>query len=117
MQAQISLHKIALYAYHGCLEQEKIVGNNYEIDINVWIDVTNAVESDDVADTVNYATMYEIVKQEMMIPSNLLEHVAGRIIKSIKREFPQIQMVEIRIAKMPPPISGKISAASVTIKA
>lgn len=116
MQAQIALHKISLYAYHGCLEQERIVGNNYEIDIRVWIDASKAVESDDVADTINYASIYEIVKQEMMIPSNLLEHVAGRIIKSVKKEFSLIQMVEITIAKTPPPISGKIAAASVTIK-
>ena len=115
MNTSIKLSDIRFYAYHGVLEQERKVGNNYVINIHLNADLTLACESDNVEDTINYALVYNIVEEEMKTPSNLLEHVAMRILKSIKSTFPQVLRVEVRIAKNNPPVSGEIKCAEVII--
>lgn len=65
-------------AYHGCLEQEKIRGNVFIVDFKGSLDLSAAAESDNLNDTLNYGEIYEIVAEEMSIPSELLENVADR---------------------------------------
>ena len=64
------------------------VGNTFIVDLILTAPLENAVWSDDLSDTINYATVYETVKAEMAIPSRLLEHAAGRILKA-ERDFPE----------------------------
>ena len=115
MNTSIKLSDIRLYAYHGVLEQERKVGNNYVVNIHLDADLSLACESDNVEDTINYALVYNIVEEEMKTPSNLLEHVAMRILKSIKSTFPQVVNIEVRIAKNNPPVRGEIKCAEVII--
>ncbi|MDL2257415.1 dihydroneopterin aldolase [Bacteroidales bacterium OttesenSCG-928-I14] len=111
----INLTQMNFFAFHGVMEQEKKVGNVFTVDLSLHLDLSAAVESDDLNDTINYATIYEIVKQEMETASNLLEHLAGRIIKAIKANFPQIEGIEITLAKRRPPFAADIKEASVTL--
>jgi len=111
----IELKGMSFYAYHGVMEQEQKVGNTYTIDLKLYADLSRAAQTDNLNDTVNYAAVYEIVKEEMKVPSQLLEHIAGRIINHIKRDFPKITIVKIRLAKLNPPISGDIKEAAVVI--
>jgi dihydroneopterin aldolase len=111
----LELKEMIFHAYHGVLEQERKVGNTYVIDLKIYFDLEQAMHSDDLADTVNYVSIYEIVKQEMLLPSNLIEHVAGRIIKHIRIDFPQIKNIEIRLAKKNPPFGGDIKETAVGI--
>jgi len=111
----IELKGITFHAYHGVLQQERVVGNSYSIDLKLYFDFTQASESDNLDDTINYASVYEIVKTEMKTPSNLIEHAAKRIIKEIKYKFPQIKEIEIRLAKKNPPIGGDIQEVAVII--
>ncbi len=76
----IELKGMTFFAYHGAMEQERKVGNSFVVDLHLFLDLTPAATSDNLEDTVNYASVYELVKEEMAIPSNLLEHAAGRII-------------------------------------
>ncbi len=115
MKTSINLSDIRLFAYHGVLEQERKAGNNYIVNIHLDADLSLACESDNVEDTINYALVYNIVEEEMKIPSNLLEHVAMRILKSIKSTFPQVVRLEVRIAKNNPPVRGEIKCAEVII--
>ena len=78
-------------------------------------DVYEAGESDRLEDALNYQDLYTIIKEEMEIPSKLLENVALRVIKRAKTTFPQIQKATISVAKMNPPIGGKVEASRVTI--
>ncbi len=112
----IQLNKLEFFAFHGVSEQEKKVGNTFIVDFECEIDFSKALESDDLEDTVSYADIYHLIKKEMEIPSNLLEHVAGRIIRSVQNNFPQIQMLKISIAKINPPIGGQAASATVTIQ-
>ena len=115
MKTSIRLTEMQFYAYHGVLAQETKVGNNYVVNICMTADLTRACQSDNVDDTINYALVYDLVKTEMEQPSQLLEHVAMRIYRSIQSAFPQITQMEVRLAKNTPPISGEVKSAEVII--
>ena len=72
----IDVTGIRVYGYHGCLEEEAVIGQEYVIDVKIRCDFSKAILSDDLSHTVDYCTVYEIVKREMAIPSRLIEHVA-----------------------------------------
>ena len=112
----IELREMIFHSYHGVMEQERIVGNTYRIDLKLFLDLSKAVESDKLEDTLNYADIFDLVKEEMAIPSHLLEHIAGRIVKKIRQKYPHISKVKIRLAKNSPPIEGEIREAAVVIK-
>ncbi|MGI6047586.1 MAG: dihydroneopterin aldolase [Petrimonas sp.] len=115
MQTSILLKNMHFYAYHGVLPQERIVGNNFVVNVEFTADVSKSFETDNVEDTINYAEIYDLVKVEMAIPSQLIEHVAGRIFSKIKKSFPQIITLEVRLAKLNPPVSGEVAASEIII--
>ncbi len=115
IKSYIHLQDIKIYAYHGVLEQEKQTGNYFIIDLKIYLDLHRAALSDSLDDTVSYAEIYSIVKEEMDIPAHLLEHVAGRIVLRIKKEFPSIHKVKIKLSKLNPPVGGEVEKASVVI--
>ena len=78
-ESYIHIDGIRLHARHGVLPQEQLTGNDYIINVRASYDISRAMQTDDVADTLNYAEVYNIIKEEMNIPSKLIEHVAGRI--------------------------------------
>ena len=102
------------HAFHGVMEAERIIGGAFLVDISYDLE-TNAVETDDIKDTISYAVVYDIIKAEMQKPSNLIEHAAGRIIKAVKCKFPQIRNTTVKISKLNPPINGEAGKASVSI--
>lgn len=115
MKSLIRLNKMKFYAFHGVGEQEQKVGNTYVIDLKLYADLSKASETDNLEDTINYAEIYNLVKTEMEIPSKLLEHVAGRILQKIKKDFPLIEKVEIYLAKERPPMGGEVESAAVVM--
>jgi len=115
MKSYILLENMVFFAYHGVMLQERTAGNTFIVSLKMETDLSEAVESDSLTDTVNYAQVYEAVKEEMNIPSNLLEHVAGRIVKSLRNRFPRLGTIEIKLSKNAPPIMGQIEQASVII--
>lgn len=115
MKSYIVLENVEFYAYHGVYPEERKEGNNFLVNIKATVDFEKASYSDDLADTVSYAEMYDLVKEEMMIPSDLIEHVAGRVLRRIKSEMEAVQELEVRITKKNPPIDGKVESASVVL--
>ncbi|MDR1003430.1 MAG: dihydroneopterin aldolase [Prevotellaceae bacterium] len=111
----ISLNRLRLFARHGVYEEERTKGNDFIVDLHLKVDITRAMQTDDVADTVNYSEVCELVKREMAIPSNLLEHVAGRIARQLFRTFPTVESVDLRIAKCHPPMDAAVETAAVRI--
>ena len=114
--SRIYLDDMRFYAYHGVMEQERLVGGEYSVLLAVEADLTEAVRTDDVADTVNYAALYEVVKGEMAVPSKLLEHVAGRIGRRALDKFERITTLTIRVTKLNPPMGADCKGASVELK-
>jgi dihydroneopterin aldolase len=112
----IELKGMIFHAYHGVMEQERKVGNTFTVDLELYTDLSMSIETDQLEDTINYALIYDIVKTEMAVSSCLLEHIAGRIGKRIKKDFPQIETLKIRLAKLNPPVSGEIKEAAVVLQ-
>jgi len=113
MTSKILLENIKIYAYHGVLPEENIIGTYYIINLELHADLWKAAETDNLEDTISYAEVNEIIHHEMKIPSKLLEHVAGRIINKIHQQFPQINCIKIKITKTNPPMKGELKGASV----
>lgn len=110
----IKLKNIKVYAYHGCLIEEKKIGSDYRIDLKVMADLSSSAISDRLTDTVDYVHLNRIVKEEMAIRSKLLEHAAERILIRILKEIPLVQKVTVNVSKINPPIGGNVEM--VTIK-
>lgn len=115
VKSQISLNSIRLYAFHGVMPQERTVGGWYTVSLTIDYPFSRALQSDDVADTLNYASVLEVVKREMKIPSNLIEHVAGRIVDALFSEFPLIEAIDMVLSKENPPMGGDTMGASVRL--
>ena len=112
---KIYLDDMRFYAYHGVMEQERRVGGEYSVSLTVEADLADAVHTDDVADTINYAELYTLVKHEMTVPSKLLEHVAGRIGQRVIAEYERIMAVTVRVMKLNPPMGADCNGASVEL--
>lgn len=113
--ATIALEGMEFHAYHGCFAEEQMTGNTFFVDIYFNTDTEAAENSDNLAETINYAEVYELIKDEMAVKSNLLEHVGKRIINAIKNRFPEIDNIELKVSKMNPPIGGKVDNVSVIL--
>ena len=115
MTTKIIIDKMHFHAFHGVMPHEREVGNEFEVGLTLELDVTRAIESDRIEDTISYADLFKLVKEEMDIPSRLIERVAGRILRRIKAEYPQILALEVRVAKMNPPVGGLMKKAEIVL--
>ncbi|MDR2123218.1 MAG: dihydroneopterin aldolase [Flavobacteriaceae bacterium] len=111
---KIKLKNIKVYAYHGCLEEEAKVGSFYLINLTIWSNLQKAGKSDNLDDTINYAELTQIVKEQTKIRSNLLEHVAQRILTEIEIKYRTIQKVKVSVAKLNPPVNANVDEVRVT---
>jgi dihydroneopterin aldolase len=115
MTGRIALEGLEFHAFHGVYPHERESGNWFEVDISVETDFTAAALTDDLSGTVNYEILYRIVKDEMEKPSRLLETVAQKIVDDVMRELPAVQGIDLKIAKINPPVGGKIRKASIHV--
>lgn len=111
----ITLSDMRFHAYHGVMPQERLTGNDYTVSLRIKYDVQNAMKSDNVNDTLNYAEVYRLVCEEMMVPSNLLERVAYRIADRLQRRFMALDAVDVKITKLNPPMGADFNGASVEL--
>ena len=112
----IEIEGMEFYAFHGHFDVEKIAGNRFVVNLKIETDCSKAGLSDKLEDTLDYQKAYLAVKEEMAIPSNLLEHVCQRIITRIKSEFPEAKKVVVKVSKMNPPMGGQIEKVSLTME-
>lgn len=116
MTSQISMEQMEFYAFHGVYSEERTVGARFLVDLTMNIDLKKAGQSDQLEDTINYELVYNVVRAEMKIPSQLIEHVAYRIKNTLTEQFPEIQKLTLKVTKLNPPLGGKIGSVSVTIE-
>lgn len=115
MSSKIYLRNVRFHAFHGVLPQEGIVGNDYLVNLVLDYDFSSALKTDDLQGTLNYAEVYQKVREEMAVPSKLLEHVAGRIAHRLFSDFPEIQKLQLSITKVNPPMSADSDGAGVEV--
>ena len=116
MMGKVILKDIRVYAFHGCMEEEELIGSDYIVNLEVETDMHQPANSDLLKDAVDYVQLNTIVKEEMLIRSRLLEHIAQRIIDRILKQFPVVKNVEVKVAKQNPPIGGDVREVCVSIK-
>ena|SRR6185503_3094429 len=109
----IQISGIELYAYHGCLEEEAVIGGNYRVDVAIRTDFEKAATKDELAKTVNYVDVYDIVKEQMAMRSKLIEHVAKRIASALLKQLQRVQEAEVKVTKMNPPMNGNVESVTV----
>ena len=115
MNMYILLENMRFFARHGVYEEERINGGHFAVDLKLKINADAAILSDDVSDTINYADVFDLIAKEMQQPSRLLEHLAGRIVQSVQKQYPSILNMEIKVSKLNPPLNGETDKASVVI--
>lgn len=112
----IALNNIRIYAYHGCLGEEGVIGSEYRVDVELSADLNKAAHSDTLSDTVDYVTINRLIKEEMKKRSKLLENVSKRIVDRIFSEHKMVTDVLLKISKINPPITGDVEMVTVTLK-
>ncbi|MFN8698753.1 MAG: dihydroneopterin aldolase [Flavobacteriales bacterium] len=110
---RISLHDIRVHAYHGCLEEEAIIGTQYTVKVDLFTDFMQAAEEDDLSKTIDYVRVSEIVHEQMAIRSKLIETVALRIVNALRSEFPSALEGLVTVEKHAAPMPGQVGSVSV----
>ena len=111
----VKVENIRVFAHHGCLPEETIIGSNYRVDLTVKANLKSASLSDDLKDTVDYVLLNKIVKEQMSKPSKLLESVAKRILDAVFINDNKVVFCSVDIAKICPPINGDVESVSVKL--
>ena len=115
MNGKVALEGLEFHAFHGVYPHERESGNWFEVDISVETDFSRAAATDELVGTVNYETLFRLVKEEMEQPSKLLETVAEKIVNDVLTNFPSVKSVQFKISKLNPPIGGKCKKATVSL--
>ncbi|MBL7747884.1 MAG: dihydroneopterin aldolase [Chitinophagaceae bacterium] len=109
----VELTDLHFFAYHGLYPEERKTGNeflvNLAVDYQPGADIVN-----DITGSINYATLFEIIKKQMQQPSDLLETLSMTIAAEVHSSFPQIKKIQISISKMHPPIASFEGKVTVT---
>ena len=113
----IRLKNVRVYACHGCLKEETIIGSDYVVQLEVEANLLPSSATDKLTDTVDYVHLNAIIKQEMAIPAKLLETVAARINRRVLSELSLVDRVQVCVAKINPPIGGDVAAVEVCLEA
>ena len=108
----IQLEGIRCYGYTGYLPEEQVLGQWFEVDVTLWLDLALAAKSDAIEDTIDYRNIINRV-QHLVKTSKfaLVERLAGAIAESILTSD-SIQQVKVRLSKPAAPIpdfSGKVT--------
>ena len=116
MKATVKVENLKIYAFHGCMEEEKVIGSDYVVDICAVCSVGKKAFGDEIKGTVDYVDLARIAKREMSIRSKLLEAVVNRIISSCFNEISVLEQVSVTVSKINPPINADVASVSVSME-
>ena len=112
----IRIKNIKIHTNHGCLDEEEKIGSDYIVHVSLETDLSIPAKSDKLEDTVDYVSIYSIVKEQMKMRSLLLETVVQRIIDDILLKHSQVKTTTVEVQKINPPIGGEVDYVSVERK-
>jgi dihydroneopterin aldolase len=113
--SRITINNMRMHAYHGCWEEEAIIGGDYVVDVALTLDFSGAAAGDDLTQTADYVLVREIVYHEMAIRAKLIETVAHRIKNKLIEALPMVENVWVRITKVNAPMGGQVESVSVEV--
>ena len=115
MKATVKVENLKIYAFHGCMEEEKIIGGDYVINICAVCSVGKKAFDDEIGGTVDYVDLARIAKREMSVRSRLLEAVVKRIIDCCFNEISVLDQISVTVSKISPPIDADVESVSVSM--
>lgn len=110
----VHLNELKFHAHHGLYPGEEKTGGPFEVNLSVWYNPAGPVTS--IEQTINYVTLFTIVKQQMQERESLLEVVAEKICDSIHKRFPFISKIKLDIYKCSPPIENFQGKTGITME-
>jgi dihydroneopterin aldolase len=116
MKNTLSITGMQFHAFHGCNPDEKKCGKKYTVDVYFRADIEKSMTTDDLTNTIDYIDIYAITAEQMLIPSNLIEHIAKRILDKIVITFPQMSYCLVKLTKHNPPIPGTVDQVSIELE-
>jgi len=115
MTSYILLQGLRFHAYIGVGAQEQRVGNDYVLDLRIGYPFADAMQSDEVADTLNYAEVFDVVGEAVRRPAKLLETAAGDLVRKLQTRFPEIESIDLKLVKLNPPMGADCNGAGVEL--
>ncbi len=116
MADRITLTGLNLYGHHGVFESEKRNGQQFVVDITVWLELTLAAATDDLTATVNYGELAQLAADIVAgPPRDLIEAFAAEIADAVLRSYP-VHAVEVTVHKPAAPIPLDFADVAVTIR-
>lgn len=113
---KLLLYGMKFYGYHGVNPEEKVLGQWFEIDLDIWGSYQQGAASDDIEQTLNYSHVYKAVKGIVEGESvNLIEHLAYKICNAVI-EFPLVEKVLVRVKKPGAPLGGPLAYAGIEME-
>lgn len=112
---KVYIKNLRFHAYIGVGEQEQVVGNDYIVCLSIDYPYEAAMVSDDVEDTINYATVYQLVAEVMAQKARLLESVAYQIAQKVIECYPLTEGLDVDVMKQNPPMGAECAGAGVQI--
>ena len=116
MKNTVNVEGIEVFAYHGCMPEEAILGGKFVVDVSIDTDFRKSGASDEIIDTIDYVEVRKIVVEEMNIRSKLIEHVGYRIVNRLKSTFPAAEKTRVTVRKLAAPIQGLVKEVSICIE-
>ena len=111
----ILLQGLQYHAFIGVGEQERVVGNDYVLDLRLGYPFAAAMESDVVNDTLNYADVFNVVSEVMKQPSKLLEAAAGTIVNELCARYKRLESIDLKLVKRNPPMGADCDSTGVEL--
>ncbi|MFM7839257.1 MAG: dihydroneopterin aldolase [Chitinophagaceae bacterium] len=112
----VELRDMRMHAFHGIFEEEHIKGSPYQINLKVSYPEEPQADFNQLEKTIDYAQLFSIVQERMLVPTPLLEKVALSIIRRVKHQFPVATEISISIYKLAPPIPNLEGNVGVTFQ-
>jgi 7,8-dihydroneopterin aldolase/epimerase/oxygenase len=114
---RMMLKRMVFYGYHGVYPEENRLGQKYIVDLDLGLDLSRAAQSDDVADTINYADIHAVVKAIVEgAPVKLIETLTEKIASALFGTYTSIIKATVSVTKPNPPFDITFDGVTVELR-
>ncbi len=107
----IQLNNLSFFAFHGLYEEEKLNGNDFIVNAVIYYQPEKLINQ--ISDTIDYVSVYELIERRMQIATPLLETIVMELTLQIFDKFTLAESVAIELTKLKPPIHNFKGTVSV----
>ncbi|MFZ2323140.1 MAG: dihydroneopterin aldolase [Ignavibacteriaceae bacterium] len=116
MENIIRIKKATFYGYHGVMSEEQSVGGNFEADVDIYTDFSEAAKKDSLHQTIDYHKVYKFMYHLALEQKYyLIESLASNIADELLKKFSTINKIAVRVRKNNPPLGGVVDCVEVEV--